>query len=183
MAQTTAIDSAANRYAEAAFGLATDSGTQDQWRDDLASIAELVEHPQAGPYLLSERTSDTDKLRLLERSLDISPLGMNLTRMMLHRGRLHMAPQVSAAYDRMLDKQRGIEHAEVTTAVPLSEAEQRAVAERLKQITGAREVRMSNRVDPALIGGMIAQVGDRLIDGSTRTRLIQLKRSLAGDTR
>ncbi|MBI2761072.1 MAG: ATP synthase F1 subunit delta [Chloroflexi bacterium] len=183
MAQTTKFDPAANRYAEAAFGLATDSGTQDQWREDLASIAELVEHQRAGPYLLSERTSEADKVLMLERSLDISPLAMNLARILLQRGRLHLAPRVAAAYDRMLDQQRGIEHAEVTTAVSLSEAEQRAVAERLKQVTGAQEVRMSSKVDPALIGGMIARIGDRLIDGSTRTRLIQLKRSLAGDTR
>jgi F-type H+-transporting ATPase subunit delta len=55
------------------------------------------------------------------------------------------------------------------------------VAEHLRRLTGAREVRLSTRVDPSIIGGVIARIGDRLIDGSTRTRLIQLRRTLAGE--
>lgn len=184
MPQKTGYDIAAKRYAAAVFSMASDSGAQDQWRDDLAAIAELAEHPQAATFLASERASYAEKRRLVETVLrDISPLAMNLAQLLLYRGRLGLAPQIAAEYDRMLDAARGIVRAKVTTAVPLGDAERRAVAERLRQLTGAREVQLETQVNPSLIGGIVARVGDHLIDGSARTRLLQLKRALAGDAR
>lgn len=184
MAQTARYDVAAKRYAEAVFGIARDSGTEDVWRDDLGTLRELVENPQAAAFLASGRTSEAQKRQLVEAVLrGAQPLALNLARLLLQRGRLGLAPQIAAEYDRMLDVSRGIEHAQVTTAVPLSDAERAAVEDRLRALTGAREVRLETRIDPSLIGGMTARVGDRLIDGSTRTRLLQLKRSLAGAAR
>lgn len=183
-ATTGYASTTARRYAEAAFGIARDTGTEDQWRADLDAIAELAEHPQAAPFFASGRVSEDDKRRLLERALaDLSPLAMNLARILLNRGRLTLAPQIAAAYNAMLDAERGIQHALVTTAVNLSDAERQAVARRLQELTGAREVQLETRVDPSIIGGMIVRIGDRLIDGSTRTKLVELKRSLAGMTR
>ena len=179
MAETAAYSTTAKRYAEAVFEIALDTGTGDAWREDLASIAELAEHPQAEPFLASARVSDADKRRLIEGALEISPMAMNLALLLLQRGRLHLAPLIAAEYNRMLDASRGIEHAIVTTAVPLNEAGERAVAERLRDLTGAREMLVETRVDPSLIGGMVARIGDRLLDGSTRTKLVQLKRTLA----
>jgi F-type H+-transporting ATPase subunit delta len=69
--------------------------------------------------------------------------------------------------------------AHVTTAVPLSDEDQQAIADRLQSLTRANAIRMETSVDPAIIGGLVARVGDRLIDGSTRSRLIQLRKSLA----
>lgn len=181
MAEKSRPDIVARRYAEAVFAIATDHGTHDQWRDDLRSLAELIRHPQAGPFLTSFRVSREDKHRLLERALDVSPLAMNLALLLLQRDRLALAPRIAAEYELMLDTARGVARAEVTTAVPLGPEEERAVAEHLRQLTGAREVRLSTRVDPSIIGGVIARIGDRLIDGSTRTRLIQLRRTLAGE--
>jgi len=183
MAQTAGTSIAARRYAEAAYAIAKDSGTQDQWRDDLASIAQVVEYPQVSGYLADAKVSEDEKARLLQRALDISPLGMNLALLLLERGRLHLAPWILAEFDRMLDEERGVARAVVTTAVPLAPGEEQAVAERLRALVGAREVRLETEVDPSLIGGMVARIGDRLIDGSVRTRLVQLKRSLAGTAR
>jgi F-type H+-transporting ATPase subunit delta len=76
-----------------------------------------------------------------------------------------------------VDAERGIAHAAVTTAVPLSEAEARAVAERLSEISN-RQVVVERLVDEGIIGGLIARIGDKLIDGSTRSQLAALKRRL-----
>jgi F-type H+-transporting ATPase subunit delta len=181
MAEKGRPDIAARRYAEAVFAIATDHGSHDQWREDLRSLADLVRHPQAGPFLTSFRVSRDEKRRLLERALDVSPLAMNLALLLLQRDRLALAPRIAAAYEQMLDAARGIAHAEVTTAVPLAPEDERTVAEHLRRLTGAREVRLTARVDPSIIGGVIARIGDRLIDGSTRTRLVQLRRTLAGE--
>ncbi len=184
MAQTTRYDVAAKRYAEAVFAIARDEGTEDAWRDDLSTLRELVDNPQAAAFFASGRTSEDQKRQLVEAVLrGTQPLALNLARLLLQRGRLGLAPQIAAEYDQMLDAARGIRHAEVTTAVPLTDAERAAVVERLRGLTGAREVRLETRVDPGLIGGMMARIGDRLIDGSTRSRLLQLKRSLAGAAR
>lgn len=174
----------AKRYAEAVFQIATETGTEDRWRDDLASIAELARYPGVAPFLASGKVSQEEKRRLVETALkDLGPQPLNLARLLLERNRLTLAPEIQAEYDRLLDAARNIKHAEVITAVPLDEASERAIVERLREMTGAREIRLETRVDPAIIGGMIARVGDLMIDGSTRTRLVQLKRSLAGAAR
>ncbi len=180
MAQSGGFEIAAKRYAEAVAGIARDGGTQDVWRDDLDSLAQLVQDPQAGPFLTSARVDQAEKRRLLDRALVVSPLAMNLALLLLDKGRLAAAPAIAAAYSHMLDAERGIVDADVTTAVVLSDEERRVVGQRLRAITGANEVRVAAHVDPALIGGMVVRVGDQLIDGSTRTRLLQLKRTLAG---
>ncbi|MER3419578.1 MAG: F0F1 ATP synthase subunit delta [Chloroflexota bacterium] len=181
MAEQSRPEILARRYAEAVFAIAREHRTEDQWRDDLRSLADLVRHPQAGRFLTSFRVRREEKRRLLERALDVSPLAMNLALLLLQRERLALAPRIAAAYEHMLDAARGVAHAEVTTAVPLAPEDERTVAEHLRRLTGAREVRLTTRVDPAIIGGVIARLGDRLIDGSTRTRLIQLRRTLAGE--
>jgi F-type H+-transporting ATPase subunit delta len=184
MAESDGYSSVARRYAEAAFGIASDGGALDQWRGDLASIAELAQHPQAGPYLASGRVSDADKRTLVQRALaDLSPQAMNLALILLQRDRMAVAPQILAEYDRLLDEARGIKRAIVTTAVPLGDAERRAIAAQLQAMTGAQDVQIETRVDPDIIGGVVARVGDRLIDGSVRTRLVQLKRTLADAAR
>src|SRR5262249_52273175 len=116
MAETTRYDPAARRYAEAAFAIAMEIGTQDRWRDDLNSIAELAQHPQASAFLANARVSEADKRALVDRALDVAPLAKNLALLLLQRGRLQLAPQIAADYGGMLDASRGIEHAQVTTA-------------------------------------------------------------------
>ena len=99
---------------------------------------------------------------------------LNLARILVHRGRTALAAQIAEAFQELADAARGIAHAEVTTAVPLSEGEAKAVAEKLAEITG-KQVVVQTRVDEGIIGGLVARIGDRLIDGSTRSRLAALR--------
>ena len=68
-------------------------------------------------------------------------------------------------------------HAVVTSAAPLSEADSRAISERLAAMTGGR-VEVELAVDPALLGGVVVRMGDRLLDGSVRGRLERLRARL-----
>jgi F-type H+-transporting ATPase subunit delta len=174
----------ARRYAEAIFALASDSGAFEQWAGDLATIAEFVSERDVAQVLGSGRVPAGEKLRLLEAGLAgrVSPLAMNLVKLLNQRGRLHLAPEIRARFQEMVDEKRGVAHAVVTTAVPLSDDERRAVEARLSQITG-KQVDVTPVVDPAIIGGVVARIGDQLIDGSTRTRLVALKRRLEGIAR
>src|SRR5438874_1768545 len=93
-----------------------------------------------------------------------------------------LLPAISNEYRRLLDEQRGIVAATVTSARPLSSEHLEAVGRRVEEMMSA-SVSMTPRVDAALIGGLTVQVGDRLIDGSVRGRLERLRERLLGASR
>jgi F-type H+-transporting ATPase subunit delta len=169
------------RYAEAVFELAAEQDQLDQWNNDLATIAGFVSEADVARLLSSSRLPAAEKERLLaagvQKSL-FSPQAWNLVRLLLARNKLHLAPGIQRAYQQMADERLGVAHATVTTAVPLTGGERNAIEQRLAQITGKR-VDVTPVVDESIIGGMVARVGDQLIDGSTKTRLVALKRRLA----
>ncbi len=106
----------------------------------------------------------------------------NLSRLLLERRRIGMLPSIAAEYERLLDRARGVVAATVTSAAPLEAADEAAVRERVEVMTGAT-VRLVAVVDPALIGGLTLQVGDRLLDASVRGRLERLRSQLAAGSR
>jgi F-type H+-transporting ATPase subunit delta len=176
------IEVAAKRYAQAAFDIARERDEFDRWVEELRAIADLAAQPGVTEVLASSRVPFEVKERLLRSGLaDVSPLALNLARLLVQKGRIALAEQVWDEYQRLLDEHRGRAQALVLTAVPLSGDEERAVAQRLRELTG-KEIVLERRVDPEIMGGLVARVGDRLIDGSTRTRLLELRRRLAGET-
>jgi len=174
-----ARSASARRYAEAVFSIADESNTLDAWSRDLRALTDLVGDREAGALLGSNRVPRAEKMRLLTAALEgsVSPLAMNLVRLLEDRGKLALAPQIQQAFLEMADDRRGLAHAVVTTAVALSDDERLAVEQRLSQVTGKR-VDVTAVVDPAIMGGLVARIGDHLIDGSTRSRLLALKRRI-----
>jgi F-type H+-transporting ATPase subunit delta len=173
--------SVARRYAEAVFDLASEGSSYDQWQADLNDLAAVVSDRQVIGILENAKTPMSRRMGLLDQALaQLSPMARNLTRLLLQRGRLAVLPEIAAMYGEMLDMHRGVVRAEVTTAVPLTDEDRQAVVDRLRALTGAVDIRLQSEVDPRIIGGVVLRVGDRLIDGSTRSRLVQLKRQLAG---
>ena len=174
----------ANRYAEAVFELASQSGSADAWARDLQTIAEFVADADVRGLLASGKVPRGEKLRLLSAALEskITPQAWNLVRILEQRGKTDLAPEILRGFLERYDAQRGVAHAIVTTAVPLSDEERRAVAARLSSITG-KQVDVTTLVDESIIGGLVARIGDELIDGSTKSRLVALKRRLEGAVR
>lgn len=171
-------DIAAKRYAEAAYQIAREQGQQERWLEGLRQMAALFAEPQAQAFLDDARVPARAKMELVERALTgLDPLVLNLARLLVQRRRAALGPQIVEAFQELWDEERGIAHALVTTAVPLSEEERQAVARRLSEISG-KQVVVETRVDEGIIGGLVARIGDRLIDGSTRSKLLALKRQL-----
>jgi F-type H+-transporting ATPase subunit delta len=169
---------AAKRYAEAVFEIAREQRTIDQWRADLQTVAAVFGDPQVLGLLENAKVPWSAKEDVLNRTLSgISPLAVNYARLLAQRGRAALAPQVVEYFRELADDYLGIAHAEVTTVVPIDENEKRVIAERLSRMTGKR-VEVETRIDPSIIGGVVARVGDRLIDGSTRSRLLALRARL-----
>jgi F-type H+-transporting ATPase subunit delta len=171
---------AARRYAEAAYLIAHEAKREDAWRDGLQSIAALFGDPAAERVFASSSTSAENKRQLVEKSLEgLEPEVLNLARLLLRRGRTVLGPQTAQAYSEILDRARGISHATVTSAVPLNPDELAAVQRKLEELTGGTVV-IRTGVDESILGGLIVRIGDRLIDGSTSSRLVALKQRLAG---
>lgn len=170
---------AAKRYAQAAFGIASDANAIPQWRSELNDVAMVLAESGLAPVLADTKLPLERRLSLVDRALDVSPLAMNFAKLLVSKGRSTEARAVAEAFDRMADEREGIAHASVTTAVELSPDQLNAISARLSQSLG-RQVRTRAVVDPSIIGGLVVRVGDKLVDGSIRTRLKRLRRELEG---
>jgi F-type H+-transporting ATPase subunit delta len=171
---------AAKRYAEAAYLIAQQDGKQDIWSRGLSTVSALFGDEQGRAVFESTRVSAANKLSLVENGLaGVDPLVLNLARLLLRRGRTDLGPQVAEAFQELVDRANGISHAIVTTAIALSAEEMKAVQQRLAEINGGPVI-VETRVDEGILGGLVARIGDRLIDGSTISKLRALKRQLVG---
>jgi F-type H+-transporting ATPase subunit delta len=170
---------AGKRYAQAAFDIAKRDGTVAQWRSDLDDVAQVLSESAAAPVFMDPKIPLERELSVLDRVLDIQPLAKNFARLLVQKGRAADARAVAGAFDRMADESEGIAQAEIVSAVDLSPEQLRSIETQLSQSLNKR-VRATATTDPAIIGGLMVKVGDRLIDGSVRSRLRQLKRELTG---
>jgi F-type H+-transporting ATPase subunit delta len=170
---------AAKRYAQAVFELAQEKGTLDQWGTDLAALHQMMSDERAAVYIANPSVPQADKATLLDRVLQgAQPEARNLARLLLHRQRMSIVPELYQLFNDAVLAERGIAIADVTTAEPLSEAAQDAVKRQLSRIVG-KDVQLTLHEDPAIIGGIIARVGDQLIDGSVINQLRRLRARLA----
>jgi len=170
----------AKRYSQAVFEIALETKELDRWQSDLAKIASLSKDATFIAWLESPKFHFDDKARLLREQLgDVSPLALNLIYLLITRGGLSMVGDIANKYQRLLDSHRGIERAEVTTAIPLDDEDKLKLEEHLGAVVGKKVV-LKPEVDPSVLGGIVAKIGDKLLDGSTRSKLVALKRELAG---
>jgi len=166
------------RYAQAVFEIALETKELDRWQSDLQKIAGLAKDDTLIAFLESLKIQFDDKARLLSELLkSINPLALNLVYLLAARGKLRTIGDIADDYQRLLDSHRGIEMAEVVTATDLDEEDKRRLAEHLSAIVG-KKVTLKTEVEPELIGGVIARIGGKLLDGSTRSKLEALKKEL-----
>lgn len=166
------------RHAQAILQLALKDNSLEQWLADLKRLEGIAANTTFRVVLESPRLSLQEKLSVLKEPLQgLDPLAMNLLALLSSRGRLRLIPGIAAEYGRLVNAQRGLEAAEVITAIPLEEGEVKALAGRLEALMG-KKLSVSARVEPAILGGVVARVGDQLLDGSLRSRLKALRKSL-----
>jgi F-type H+-transporting ATPase subunit delta len=172
-------DTAVRRFAEAAFQVATRDETVDLWRSELETAAAIVADEKVGHALANPSIPLVERTATAEATFSkiVSRPVLNLIGLMLRRGRIEELPRLAAEFRRLDNARQGITLATATSASPLSPDEVRALTERMEQYTGGRIV-LDVKVDPSLLGGMVVRVGDRLIDGSVRSRLERLRNQL-----
>ncbi|OGO02925.1 MAG: ATP synthase F1 subunit delta [Chloroflexi bacterium RBG_13_52_14] len=170
------------RHAQAVFQIALGRNEVDKWKSDLNTIASTLGDPQILAILEDPKIHFREKQQLVNKLLPgFSQLALNFAYFMVVKERLKILNQVVAEYEKMANSYQGLEHAGVTTAVPIEKEEREKLSERLAAITGKR-ILLTSEVNPSIIGGFIARVGDKLIDGSTRAKLEALKKKLIRTT-
>jgi F-type H+-transporting ATPase subunit delta len=173
--------SGAKRYAKAIFELAREESQVDSWARRLQVVREVLSYPEARAILANPSIDVRRRQEAVTALLDgrIGPEGLNLARLLVGAHRIDDLDAIVEEYGRLADEDAGRVRATATTAVPLSRAETSNLVASLSRRWG-REVRLDTRVDPAIIGGLVLQVGDRVIDASVAARLQQLRQRLAG---
>ena len=173
--QTSAI---AERYATALYELAEDDKALADLENDVGTFATL--HDQSDDlqaFIRNPVYRGEEQVRAIEavlRHVGIEGTVANFFKVVAKNGRLFAAPEIIAAFRRLIAKRRGEVTAEVTSAEPLSDQHLTALREALKGALG-KDVTLDTRVDPSLIGGLIVKVGSRMIDSSLKTKLSSLK--------
>lgn len=166
------------RYAQAVFEIAVEKNELERWQTDLQKVVEAVSEGDFLAALDSPNIKLEDKSRFLkERLTDIGPLALNLMLLLISRSGVGMIGAISLEYRRLLDAHRGIQSADITTAVLLDDKDKEKLADRLGDLVGVK-VEITAKVDPDILGGIIARVGGKLLDGSTRSKLSALKKAL-----
>ena len=167
----------ARRYAQAVFEIALEQKELERWQADLQKIAAAFTDADFLAAMESPKIKFEDKSRLLARLGDINLLALNLVRLLIVRNGIGMIGEIAAEYRRLVDAHYGIKQAEVVTAVGIDDKDKDMLASRLSALVDSKVVVVS-RIDPEILGGIIARVGGKLLDGSTRSKLAALKREL-----
>jgi len=170
----------AKRYAQAVFELAKQKGDLDKWSSDLSQIAAVSRDADAVSLLESPSIHFEDKAAVIKKVLeDLNPLALNLVYLLMSRGRLSMAGEITGEFNALLDNLRGIEHGEAITAIPIDDAYKQQLEKQVSALIG-KQIFLESHTNPALLGGIILKFGGKMLDGSTRTKLAVLRRELAG---
>ena len=168
----------ARRYAQAVFQIALEQGTFDEWESDLALLDSALGNEEFAALLSSVAARAEVKLRAVEEVLgDAGRLARNLAGLLAERGQARLAGAIREEFEKLVDEHRGIARAEVVAAVALDDVRRERVERFLGELSGKRVI-VSERVDPSILGGLVARVGDLLVDGSLRARLRALGETL-----
>jgi F-type H+-transporting ATPase subunit delta len=110
----------------------------------------------------------------------VLPTSLNLALLIVQRNLVELMPNIATELQQLVLDYKNQAMAQVTTARPMDDRQQALIAQALQQRTG-KSILLSTKVDPSILGGVVARVGDQVIDGSVQQRLQRLQRQLLSD--
>lgn len=173
------------RYAKALYQLTgSDLAKAQKLRSSFEGILQLFDLPDSDKVLRSPVMPQSLKKSLIDFALDKTGATEEvrlLTRALLEAGRVDLIPEVAHAFGELLDRAEGVVKAEVSAAVPLGDADLKAIGDALSKLL-AKKVEIKPTVDPSLLGGFVAKVGNYQVDLSLKTKLDGLSQSAIQDS-
>jgi F-type H+-transporting ATPase subunit delta len=138
---------------------------------EIPELRELLRNPQLDPRARAAALEDV--------LAGGDQLLRNFLLVLVDKGRIGELEVIAEEFERLVAEQEGVLSAELTTAIELSDDDERRLLQQIEEASG-RKVEATRHVDPELIGGMVLQVGSHRLDASVRGRLDRLRRALAG---
>jgi F-type H+-transporting ATPase subunit delta len=171
----------AKRYAQAIFELGVETSGLAGLVEDIRKVAESYASSREMRSIADNPlVPEADRLAVVDEiatRLGLSPLAHNAVGLLARRKRMTALPEIARALSRMADERAGIIRVTVVSAKPLADAYAQRLEHELETITG-KKIAMDRRHDPELLTGVVVRIGDRVIDGSARATLLELRSQL-----
>jgi F-type H+-transporting ATPase subunit delta len=181
--EDVSVSGISGRYATALFELAQESKSLETIATDLSRLRALITGSADLARLVRSPVFSRDEqgkaMEAILTRLNVSMLTKNFIGLLAAKRRLFALQGIIAAFETLVANQRGELRAEVTSAKALKPDQLTVLAGTLKDAL-KREIRLSERVDPSLLGGLVVKVGSRQIDSSLKTKLVRLERAMRG---
>jgi F-type H+-transporting ATPase subunit delta len=177
-----ASDELVHGYAEALFRVVRAEGELDRVEDELYRFGKTLESSHELKQALSDQSMDkAQRVTILEELLGdkVSGHTLGLLTFIVAQGRARHLPQILEEVSDLAAEARNAVVADVRSAVPLNDKQRAALAAALSKATG-KKVEVKVLLDPSVIGGIVAKVGDTVIDGTVKRRLEQLREQVRG---
>ena len=175
------VSALTRRYAKALVEIGMEEKAVEAYADELAKVKEVLSQEELLSQLLDNPTLALDKkqamLSEVYKALELSEGMVKFLGLLLSKGRLCFLSQIEESYRRQADELSGILSAKITAATELDDFQQQAIASCLEKQTG-KQIALTVEVNPDLIGGLQAEIGGRLFDGSVKTQLKRIEESL-----
>jgi F-type H+-transporting ATPase subunit delta len=174
------VEEIARVYAVALFEAAKDRGKLDAIRDQLTQFVDVLqENREMQVFLFSPYFSSAEKIEGLKKAVsDAEPELLNFLQLLLEKGRMPVVYRIQRQYESLWNKENKRLGVTVTSAVELDPEVTKRIGEEIEEQTG-NTVELTSRVDPDILGGLVLQVGNMVLDTSIRNRLEKLRKSVA----
>jgi len=171
----------AKRYSKALFNLAQEEKAIEQYGTELDGFSEVIKDlPDLGNALRNPLYPEAVKRNLFQKvaaQLELSPIMNSFLNLLVEKKRIQHLPEIADYYHRLMDEYSNIARAKVKAAFKLGAAEIEEISAALEKKIGKKIV-VEFEEDPSLLGGIFAQIGDFVLDGSVKRQLLNFKESL-----
>ncbi len=168
-------------YSEALFQVALEEKKVDLFLEELVFVVgSLKMHPEFFTLFKSPQINVVEKKEIISEVFKdkLSKEMFNFLKILLDKNRGYYIELIKNEYENMLNKHKGILNAVATTAIPLSDEDSLKLREKLEKMTG-KNIKITNKIDESLLGGVLVRIGDKVIDGTIKGRLDEVKESLS----
>ena len=175
------LNKVAEPYAEALLDLAKSTDSLKETTNDMNIVSQFLANSSDLKKFLGNPVITRDAKKNVVKDIlgeQISGSTLKFLLLLVDRGRIQVLESIAQKFLELSYKQESIEIAKITSSIQLSADQQKEIAEKLKVITGAKQIKLALKVDPELIGGFTVEMGSTFIDTSIKNQLFQLASTL-----